>query len=488
MRSLPRAFCACLAFASLLALGGCTVGPDYTPPTPPELVAPIFYGEDPELETLVHWWESFHDPLLVELVKQGLYAAPTLEAARQRIIAARATREKIEAGFYPQFSADGSYTWSRGWSGAGHTGSWDKRIGASADARWEIDIFGGIRRSVEQTEAEEAVLAYTFMDLRVSLAANIAQAYVQIRQYAAQIDIAQANLALQERNLERVRKRCESGDLPKYDLLTAEAQVSATRASIPTYRQQRAAAQFLLDQLVGQTPHATEPRISETLDEMHLPEARPKVPANELLRRRADIRQAEAQVCARNAALGVATAAIYPTFSLNGSLSISSPDLSPWSAYTRSVAFGPSASWNIFGFGTWRKQIESARASLEAAVQDYRQTVLEAYQEAESAWLAYFHETQRTLDLQRAAQDCAQALAIADKLYELGEKDIEDVLSRQSALLSAQEALVAHRANLFTDIITLYKALGGGWSDEFAAFQEALGIEACEAPAPSAAD
>lgn len=451
---------------SLLGLAGCTVGPDYTPPAPPEPVAPIFYGEDPELESLAQWWRTFEDPLLAELVEEGLRAAPSLEAARQRLIAARATREKTEAGFYPQFSADGSYTWSRGWSGSSQTNGWNKRLSASADARWEIDIFGGIRRSVEKAEAEEAALAYSLQDLRVALAADIAEAYVQVRQYAAQVDIAEANLVLQERNLTRVQKRVESGDLPKYDLVTAESQVAKTRSTIPTYRQQRAAAQFRLDQLVGRTPHATEPRVTETLDALHLPDARPKVPVNELLRRRADIRQAEEKVRAQNAALGVATAAIYPTFSLNGSVGLSSPDLSPWSAYTRSVSFGPSASWNIFGFGTWRKQIESARATLDATIQDYRATVLTAYQEAETAWLAYYNETCRTEDLQRTVQTCAQALDIADRLYEFGEKDIEDVLTRQSALLSAQESFITHRANLFTDLITLYKALGGGWSDE----------------------
>lgn len=451
---------------ALLALAGCTVGPDYTPPEAPAITAPLFYGEDPELESLAHWWNTFQDPVLSDLITQGLKNAPTLEAARQRLIAARASREKTEAGFYPQFSADGSYTWSRGWSGENHSGTWNKRIAASADARWEIDLFGGIRRSVEKAAAEEAALAYALQDLRVSLAANIAEAYVQIRQYTAQIDIAEANLALQERNLARVIKRCENGLAPAYDRVTAESQVSKTRSTIPTYRQQRAAAQFRLDQLLGLSPHATEPRLSETFDDMRLPDARPKVPANELLRRRADIRQAEEKVHAQNAALGVATAAIYPTFSLNGSLGISAPDLSPWSSYTRTASFGPSAAWNIFGFGTWQKQIDAEKATLQATIADYQETVLTAYQEAETAWLAYFHETCRTQDLQLTVQACSQALSIADKLYGLGEKDIEDVLTRQSALLSAQEDLITHRANLFTQLITLYKALGGGWTDE----------------------
>ncbi len=458
------------AFALLALLAGCAaVGPDYERPEAPKAGAELFVGDGVEVDSLAFWWRGFQDPLLTELVEQGLQSAPSVEAALARLRAARATREGTEAGFWPQFTADGSYAWSRGWGGDGRTKGWDKRLGASADARWEIDVFGGVRRSVERAEAEEARLAYTLQDVRVSLAAEIASAYVAVRRAAALIDIAEENLALQERNAEIAQKRYDAGAVTRYDVATAQAQVARTRASVPALRQDLTAAQLELDWLTGQAPYATQPRMAETQDAMSLPDLSPKTLPNDLLRRRADIRMAEESVHAQTAAVGVATAALYPTFSLGGTIGISSPDLSPWSAYTRSVSFGPSVGWNIFGFGTWRKQVESAKASLEAAVADYRDTVLQAYREAETAWGACLREAERTTALQAAERHSARALAIADTLYTNGEKDIEDMLTQQSNLLSAQENLVTHRAALFDNAITLYRTLGGGWSDEAAA-------------------
>lgn len=455
----------------LLALfAGCAaVGPDYERPEAPKTGAELFVGDGVEADSLAFWWRGFHDPLLTELVEQGLRSAPSVEAAVARLRAARATREGTEAGFWPQFTADGSYTWSRGWGGDGHTGGWNKRLGASADARWEIDIFGGVRREAEQAAAEEARLAYTLQDVRVSLAAEIASAYVAVRRYAALVDIAEGNLGLQERNAAIVQKRYDVGDVTRYDVSTSQAQVARTRASIPSLRQNLTAAQLELDWLTGQAPYATQARMIETLDTMSLPDLSPKTLPNDLLRRRADIRMAEESVHAQTAAVGVATAALYPTFSLGGTIGLSSPDLSPWSSYTRSVSFGPSVGWNLFGFGTWRKRVESAKASLEATVAEYRNTVLQAYQEAETAWVACLREAERTTALQDAERHSARALSIADTLYSNGERDIEDMLTQQANLLSAQENLVTHRATLFENAITLYRTLGGGWSDEAAA-------------------
>ena len=456
--SCPLAIAGCL-------LCGCTVGPDYQAPEPIKPEQPLLGGSEDAVYSLAQWWEHFQDPTLSALITQGLANAPTLQAARERLISARASREQTEASFWPQFTANGSYTFSRGWEGKSATKGWDRHIGATADARWEIDIFGGLRREQERAEAEEAELAYTLEDLRVSLAAEIATAYVNVRRWLAQCAIAEENLALQEKNLERIRKQYENGEASRYDFLTAEAQVANTRASLPTLRQSLTASGLLLDKLSGLPPYASRARILETTDAMLLPEVTPKVPQNELLRRRADVRTAEETVHTRSAAVGVAVAALYPSFALNESLGLSSPDLSPWNSYTRSASLGPSVSWNIFGFGTWRKQVESAKASLRAAVADYQDTVLLAYQEAETAWRALQHESLRTPDLRTNENACKQALEIADSLYKNGSKDIEDVLTRQRSLLTAQEALVEHRATLFADVITLYKALGGGWSD-----------------------
>ena len=451
--------------AILLLLAGCAaVGPDYEHPTAPQPTAELFAGDGVEADSLALWWRDFHDPVLAELIEQGLKNAPSVEAAIARLRAQRATREGTEAGFYPQFSADGSYTWGRGW-GAGRRG-WEDQIGASANASWEIDVFGGVRRSVEQAAAEEARLAYNIQEVRVSLAAEIATAYVNVRRYAAQVDIAEANLALQERNAATIRARFEAGEVARYDLVAAEAQMAATRASIPSLRQNLLASQLELDWLTGNVPYATQPRLAETLDSMALPDLSPKLLPNELLRRRADIRMAEEDVHAQTAAIGVAEAELYPRFTLGGTLGLSSPDLTPWSDYSQTVSLGPSVSWNIFGFGTWRKRVESAKATLDAVLADYRDTVLDAYREAETAWVACQREAERTGDLRAAEQANALALDIANQRYEIGTISIDDVLTRQSSLLSAQENIVTHRATLFTNAITLYRALGGGWADE----------------------
>ncbi len=449
----------------LLLLAGCAaVGPDYTPPEAPKAEAELFAGSGYEAESLANWWRDFQDPLLCDLIEEGLCNAPTVEAAVARLRAQRALRESTEAGFWPQFTASGSYTWGRAWGAGCH--SWQDNLTARGDASWEIDIFGGVRRSVEQQTATEARLAYTLQETRVSLAAEIATAYVELRRYAAQVDIAEANLALQEKTAAVIRERAQAGMVPWYDVMATESQTATTRASIPQLRQNLTAAQLRLDWLTGQAPYATQARLRETLDEMSLPDLSPKVLPNDLLRRRADIRVAEENVHAQTAAVGVAEANLYPRFTLGGNIGLSSPDLSPWDAYTQSVNLGPSVSWNIFGFGSWRKRVESAKATLEATLADYEDAVLSAYQEAETAWDACRREAERTNDLRAAERFSGEALRIADQLYENGEITIDDVLTRQSSLLNAQEALVTHRATLFTNAITLYRALGGGWTDE----------------------
>ncbi len=450
----------------LLLVAGCTaVGPDYKQPTAPEATAELFTGDGVEVETLANWWQNFQDPTLNKLIARGLEHAPSVEAAIARLRSARALREKTETDFLPQFTADGSYSWSRSW-GAKDSDGWDKNLGASADASWEIDIFGSVRRSVEQSLATEARLAYTLQEVRVSLAAEIAAAYVDVRRYSAQVAIAETNLTLQTKNADLVKLRYENGDTTGYDLATAQAQVARTTASLPQLRQNLTAAQLKLDCLTGQAPYATASLLTETLDTMSLPELSPKLLPNDLLRRRADIRIAEMEIKGQTAAVGIATAELYPRFFLGGSIGLSSPDLSPWSSYTRTVNFGPSVRWNIFAFGAWEKQIDAAKATLDATLADYRTTVLEAYREAETAWNACHRESERSTALRHAEQHCADALRIAQRLYEFGETDVENVLTQQANLLTAQESLITHRANLFQNMITLYRALGGGWTDQ----------------------
>ena len=449
----------------LLLLAGCAaVGPEIQTPQSPEATQLFTTHEGVEMTSIAHWWRQFNDPVLNQLIEQGLATAPTVSSALARLRSARAEREGAETKFYPTFSANGNYRKDRSW-GKNDSG-WNDQHSASMNASWEIDIFGGVRRSVEQAEAREAQLAYTLQEVRVSLAAEIAAAYVSVRRYESQIAIAEANLALQERNVELVKKRHISGDVIRYDVVSAEAQAARTRASLPQYRQNLTQAALILDQLTGNVPYTNQVKIAETQDVMHLPELPPKVVASELLRRRADVRIAEMTIAERTAGVGVATAELYPKFSISGTIGISSPDLTPWESYTRQLSFGPSFTWNLFSFGYWQRRIDAQKELLEASVADYCDTVLKAYQESEAAWIAYHREIERTVPLLDAERFCREALKIAEKRYDLGDIAIDDVITQQSLLLSAQENLVAHRAQLFTNAIALYRTLGGGWSDE----------------------
>lgn len=454
------------AFFALIFVGCSAVGPDYQPPQAPELTAAILVGESSEVTSLAKWWEQFNDPILSDLITQGLQQSPTIESALERLRSARASREGAESNYYPTFTADGSYTWSRGWDGTAETKGWNDRIGGNVNAHWEIDIFGGVRRSVEQSIAREAQLAYSLQDLRVSLAAEIAAAYVDVRRYAAQVLIAEQNLMLQERSTQRTKMKVDNGDIPSYDYYSSEAQVARTRATIPTLKQNLRSAQLRLDWLTGNLPYATQPLVEATKDEMSTHIILPRTNPNDILRRRADVRAAEAAIHEQTAAVGVATADLYPKFALSGSIGVSSPNLTPWDSYTKSISFGPSFSWNLFDFGFLEKRVAAQEATLNATIADYKNTVLQAYQETETAWHACLNEMSRHDDLSIAANATARALDVADRRYDLGEADIEDVLTQQANLLNAQENIVVHRATIFSHLISLYRALGGGWSDE----------------------
>lgn len=457
---------------SLLALGlvtvllaGCAVGPDYTAPEAPEAGTAMFAGGDQAgTFSLAVWWERLGDPLLNRLIEDALKASPTVEAATARLRSARALRQQAEAGYMPQISADGSYNWSRSW-GENRSKGWNHNLSASGDASWELDLFGGIARGVEQAEAQERQQAYSLEEVRISLIAETALTYIAVREAQARLRVAEENLALQRRNADITRQRAKAGTATRYDLATARAQVARVMATLPQLRQTITEHMLTLDYLAGRAPYATREDLETLPDTLVQPGIPQRVP-NDLLRRRADIRMAEEAIHAQTAAVGVATAEIYPTFSLGGTLGLSAPDLGPLSDYTRSIGFGPSIRWNIFGFGTWRKRIESQKALLEATVADYNDTVLNAYREAETAWQNCLNEVERTEALTRSEHQSSIAYDIALQIYKAGESDFSEVIVQQGNLLTAREQLTIHNYQLLTNAVAFYRALGGGWSEE----------------------
>lgn len=450
----------------LIVAAGCSVGPDYEAPTveAPAVTLLSDTTQTNRVTELGDWWEGFEDPLLTSLVTNALAQSPTVTVAINQIRAARALLQSTERSNLPQISADGNFTESRSY-GARESG-WDHSLTGGLDARWELDLFGGIRREMEQAQAALDSKIYNWHDVELSLAAEVASTYLTVRKVQTLLSITRENLALQERNAALVRKQYEAQTVTRFDLVRAEAQVAATAATIPAQEAEYTQACLKLEYLCGQLPYSLKAALeAEPTATARLPVSMPGTIANELLRRRPDIRVAEENIKSASAAVGMEQANLYPKFYLNGSLGLSSPELSPWSSYTRTIGAGPSFAWNIFGFGYYSKRIESKKIELESAVESYRDTVLSAYQETEAAWQALLRERQRTGHLTQAMLQQQTAATIAESLYREGETDYSNVITARASALSAEQQLTEHRDQLLQDLIALYKALGGSWSE-----------------------
>jgi NodT family efflux transporter outer membrane factor (OMF) lipoprotein len=338
---------------------------------------------------------------------------------------------------------------------------------AGLDAAWELDIFGGVRRNIEASNADIRASVEDRRDVLVTLAAEVGTNYLNLRGSQQQIAIARKNLKAQRHTAEITRKRFEAGFVSALDVASAQAQVATTESQIPSLESAAQGAIYSLSVLLGREPAAL---LQELATETPIPPAPPEIPVglpSDLIRRRPDIRRAEAQLHAATARIGVATADLFPKFSLTGSFGFSSTDLSSlanWSS--RSWSFGPSVSWPIFAGGRIWWNIEVQNALQEQALIAYEKTVLTALKEVETALVAYAKELERRKSLTDAAENNAKAVDLAMKRYIAGRTDFLSVLTFQGALYQSEDALVQSTRNLTTDLIALYKALGGGWEKE----------------------
>jgi len=462
---------------SLLAFSffsGCTLGPDYQKPDVSEPKEFLGTSGTNRTEQLVQWWQKLDDPVLSDLVSAGLTNNLTIQTGLQRVRQSRAQMAQAKAGLWPSLTGLANYNYGRkfgnpagvGYSatGSGIVGEWGGTFAAGFDATWELDIFGGARRELEAREAELEGMYYTQRDIHVSVAAEIAMAYLNVRMFQSIIEVTQSNLVAQTHSAEITRKRHQAKAVSGLDLANAEAQVLSTTAQIPSLEAGLANGILQLELLLGDVPNARKAQLVSSATFPSLPTALPSLLPNELLRRRPDVRKAEEAVKAATARIGVAEAELYPRFALIGSLGASVPTtgLDQWSVLTESIRVGPRVSWNIFSAGRIRAQVEERKALAEQAVLAYQQTVLKAYNEAESAWQSYNQEAVRGDTLQKAVEANQRAVRIAGELFKAGSTDFTEVLIAQRALLLAQDVQMRHRALLAQKAITFYKALGGG--------------------------
>lgn len=460
--------------AVLVAVGlaGCaSVGPDYVAPAPdaPAAWSRLEEGgpaQDGHAGDISQWWRALNDPLLTTLVDEALLANHDVRDAQSRLRAARARRAVAMAGFFPGLDASGSG--SRAMSSR-ETGSGLTRENykAGLDASWELDVFGGTRRDFEAAGADLQASVASLNAARVSLAAEVALSYVEMRSLQQRLRIAQANLASQSETLQLTRWRAQAGLTDSQDVAQALSSREQTRAQIPALEISLVETQHSLDILLGKTPGSLRNRLD---GDKGLPGPSDKIAVGipaDVLRQRPDIQAAERTLAAETARVGVAQAARYPSFSLSGSIGLEALTLGALGysgAETWSLLGGITAP--IFQAGRLRAQVEIQDAAREQALLAYEQTVLEALRDVENALISLARSGQRAETLKIAAEAARTAADMARLRYSSGLVDFQPVLDSERNALSTEDSLASANADRVRALIRLYKALGGGWAPQ----------------------
>ena len=470
-----------VAFTAAL-LAGCTVGPDYRPPT---TAVPQHYLEpaDGGLSSaeLAHWWRSFSDPELSSLVERAVALNLDVQTAAARIREARAREVVAGASSLPEINAQASATRQRisenaipippgtapGGGSPGGTfglpGTEFNTFRVGLDASWEVDLFGGTRRGIEAASARTQSAIWSRRDLQASTAAEVATAYLTLRTLQERIANAERDVARQSRLERLVGARYRGGLTTGLDLQQQRSERATSAAELPTLRSQAQAEIHALGVLTGTTPEALA---AEFTPPKALPSP-PIVPAglpSDLLRRRPDIRAAERQLAASTADIGVAVADLYPRFSLTAAPALVSTALSSLLEWgSRSFSVGGSLLWPLFNGGKTRGNIAVADARQEQALLAYRKTVLVALKDVEDALSHTTADRERLADLQQALGSATRAEQLSASRYRGGLVTYSDVLQNQGRRLTIEKQIIETKGALARDSVALFKALGGGW-------------------------
>ena len=466
-------FCLMAIFIGQSIFGCTKVGPDYLAPeieTPLKWQAPIDQGltiGHTDQQVQAQWWSLLKDPLLTSFMHQAASGNLSLEQARARLLQARASRDISSAGLLPRLDASGSVSWNRIAANRGG-GSDITNYFLGFDANWELDLFGGRRRSVEAAEARIEAGEDDLGDVLVSLFAEVALNYIEVRTYQSRLQIAKNNLAAQEETFAITKARYQSGLTNEFALQQARYLVSSTRAQIPDLRTGFANAANQLAVLLGLTPGALDAQLLEVMPLPMLPASvAVGIPAD-TLRRRPDIRKAERLLAAQTAQIGVATAELYPSLQLSGSIGLDALSAGKLFGSDGSrYAFGPSFNWPVFAGGAIEGNIRLQKALQKEALASYKATVLLALKEVENTLVAYVQEQQRFQALAESADAAGQAADLAEIQYQAGLINFTEVLVARRSQLSLEDQLALSKATMTGNLIRLYKALGGGWTGKY---------------------
>lgn len=426
---------------------------------------------------LGEWWKTYNDPEMRSLIERAMKSNLDLRLAKAKLAESRATagytRNSLQL---PTVNTDVTYNRSRTSFDnpqipklSGTTTLIPTTYGmyqANFDASYEIDIFGGVRNQVKAARADAAASADDLRNTLVSTLAELARDYIQLRQYQTQLKVAQDNEASQKDTLKITQVRYKVGLVSDMDVANASANVAETQSSIPTLQKNISQEIHAIAVLVGQDP---EDLTGELSPAAALPEATSEIPAgmpSELLRRRPDIQEAEKDVEAAAARVGVQVAKLFPTFTLSAQYGGQSGSITNVvAAAARFFSIGPTFEWGILNYPSLRSNISVYKAKRDEQVVSYQKIVLTAFQDVEDALVAFNREREREATLEVEVEQYRRAATISMTKYTRGLSTFLDVLTAQRSQYNAEDALVQSKAAVQVDLISLYKALGGGWED-----------------------
>lgn len=463
-----------VSLAGALLAGCAAVGPDFEKPeaeVPDSWSQPTDTGITASPHELVEWWKIFEDPVLDELVETARLNNNTLEIAGIRVLEAQAQLGIASGLQWPQAqAASGSATYvSPPDSGLVTANHWQFGLGAAAS--WEIDFWGRFRRGIESADAAFMASIAAYDQAQVLLTAAVVDLYTLIRATEQQLEISYLNIDIQKRSYDIAEVLFKNGADSELDMQQAKTLLLSTEATIPGLEIALAQSRNALSTLLNQAPGTVKATLARGSGIPKVPDTiAVGIPAD-MLRRRPDVRQAEYLAMSQNALIGLAKADLYPSFSLTGSIGVSSDTLGDsdfgdmFSSDAIAWSIGPSFVWPFLNYGRIKNNVRVQDARLQQALINYRETVLQAAREAEDAMAGFVGARKQRGILKQTVESAVRSNELSTLRYSEGFSDYQRVLNSQQALFSQQQRYIGTQGDIVSNLVALYKALGGGWEN-----------------------
>jgi NodT family efflux transporter outer membrane factor (OMF) lipoprotein len=478
-----RPLCFALAATALVSvLSGCTVGPDYhgAPPVAQDTRSSPTFVRTPASGTTAtpapnHWWLAFNDPQLDELIDAAFAHSPDVEIAQARLRESRSQLQQQRANALPKISADAAAVRMRepdlsalSSSGGGNEASSGRGplqlYTAGFDASWEIDLFGGTRRAIEAASANAEAVDADLADTQVSLAAEVAQTYIELRDQQTRLELAQRQAQTEQKMLTLTQQRREHGTAADVDVERLTTQVENTRATLIPLDAQLTDSLDRLAVLTGQAPGALDQQLADARPLPALPQTVAIGDPSAMLQQRPDIRAAERRLASSNAQIGEHIADYFPKVTLFGDIGFSASDPGHLVRKSNFSWIGaPYLQWDVFDFGRTQGSVHAAQASRDEAQARYTKAVLGALQDANSSLSRYGHQREHVVTLQKVQASASHSATLMRQRYTAGVATLIDLLDTQRSEFTAQQNVVAGQAELLKDFVSLQKSLGMGW-------------------------